>query len=77
MIDAAAFAVERVPGLPEVGLAVVTQVGCDLRELDRQLRARLPLGHPTAFWSVAEIPRTRLGKPMRAMLSEQFARLPR
>ncbi|HQJ35602.1 MAG TPA: class I adenylate-forming enzyme family protein [Rhodoglobus sp.] len=77
VIDAAAFAVERVPGLAEVGLAVVTQVGCDLRELDRQLRARLPLGHPTAFWSVAEIPRTRLGKPMRAMLSEQFARLPR
>lgn len=75
VIDAAAFAVERVPGLPEVGLAVVTSAGCDLRELDRQLRARLVVGHPTAFWTVAEIPRTRLGKPMRAMLSEQFARL--
>ncbi|MFM9876783.1 MAG: class I adenylate-forming enzyme family protein [Rhodoglobus sp.] len=76
VIDAAAFAIERVPGVPQVGLAVVTEAGCDLRELDRQLRARLPLGHPIAFWSVAEIPRTRLGKPMRGILSEQFERLP-
>jgi acyl-coenzyme A synthetase/AMP-(fatty) acid ligase len=71
--DAAAFSLERVPGAPEVGLAVVTDDGCDLRQLDRELRAKLPLRHPTAFWRVTEIPRSRLGKAQRGTLAEGFA----
>lgn len=71
--DAAAFAVERIPGIPAVALAVVG-ADCDLRALDGHLRDQLAVGHPTIFWRVSEIPRTRLGKPMRAALAERNAR---
>ena len=70
--DAAAFRVERTPGVPEVGLAVVGPA-CDLRALDRALRAALPVGHPTAYWRIDMIPRSRLGKPLRAELARDFA----
>jgi len=70
--DAAAFRVERTPGIPEVGLAVVGP-GCDLRALDQALRAALPVGHPTAYWRVDAIPRSRLGKPLRAQVAREFA----
>ncbi|MEQ1737388.1 MAG: hypothetical protein ABL886_13410, partial [Rhodoglobus sp.] len=69
--DAAAFVFELEPGSPEIGLAVVGEV-CDLQALDRWLRQQLPIRHPTAFWRVTEVPRTRLGKAMRASLTEQF-----
>ncbi len=71
--DAAAFSLERSPGIAEVGLAVVGDT-CDLPALDAELRRQVPIGHPTAFWVVPEIPRTRLGKPMRGALTEGFAR---
>lgn len=70
--DAAAFRVERTPGIPEVGLAVVGR-GCDLRALDQALRAALPVGHPTAYWRVDAISRSRLGKPLRAQVAREFA----
>ena len=73
--DAAAFGMEQVTGLPGVALAVVARASCDLAALDVELRARLPRAHPTALWRVSEIPRTRLGKVMRAKLSEEFERL--
>ena len=72
--DAAAFPLERRAGIPEVGLAVVCGPECELRELDRELRARLPLGHPTAFWRIDEIPRTRLGKAQRGRLATDYER---
>lgn len=71
--DAAAFAVERRPGIAEVGLAVVVDDGCDLRLLDQLLRQRMAVGHPTAFWRIDEIPRGRLGKALRAQLAADFA----
>ena len=72
--DAAAFEVERRPGIPEVGLAVVADPGCDLRELDSFLRAQFRVGHPTAFWQVAEVPRNRMGKVERSTLAGAFLR---
>lgn len=75
VIDAAAFGIERRPGAPEVALAVVSEPNCDLRELDRRLRDLLPGAHPTAYWRVDAIPRSRLGKVMRAQLAEDYDRL--
>ncbi|MCU1513373.1 MAG: hypothetical protein JWO10_463 [Microbacteriaceae bacterium] len=72
VLDAAAFHVERQAGVPEVGLAVVATPDCDLRGLDQELRARLPTTHPTAFWQVQAIPRSRLGKPLRVNLAADF-----
>jgi acyl-CoA synthetase (AMP-forming)/AMP-acid ligase II len=72
--DAAAFGLERHAGIPEVGLAVVTEEGCDLRALDRELRDRMPVGHPTAYWRLDAIPRSRLGKALRAKLTEDYER---
>jgi len=72
--DAAAFGLERLNGIAELGLAVVTTADCNLRALDKMLRARLASGYPTTFWNVDEIPRNRMGKPERAALSEAFAR---
>lgn len=72
--DAAAFTLERNAGIPELGLAVVATAACDLRALGGEVRAKLPVGHPSVYWRVSEIPRTRLGKPMRASLTEAFER---
>lgn len=74
--DAAAFSLERRPGIIEVGLAVVGGPECDLRALDRHLRQELPVGHPTAYWRVEVIARSRLGKVMRAALADDFERRP-
>lgn len=72
VLDAAAFGFERPNGVPELGIAVVAGPGCDLRELDAELRRRLPVNHPTAFWPVDTIPRNRMGKVERAKLRERF-----
>jgi long-chain acyl-CoA synthetase len=74
VLDAAAFGLERHAGIPEVGLAVVTDASCDLRQLDRELRERMPAGYPTAYWRLDAIPRTRLGKAQRAKLTEDYER---
>lgn len=74
VIDAAAFVLERTPGVPELGLAVVAAPGADLRALDQHLRQRLPLRHPTVFGAVAAIPRNRMGKVERARLTAEFRR---
>jgi len=66
-----------------IPLFVVMRPGHELTpRLEAVLRERIKIAlsarHvPNGIFAVAEIPRTRLGKPMRAMLSEQFARLPR
>jgi acyl-coenzyme A synthetase/AMP-(fatty) acid ligase len=73
--DVAAFGIERRPGTPEVALAVVSEPTCDLRALDRRLRELLPAAHPTAYWRLDAIPRSRLGKPMRAQLADDYDRL--
>ena len=72
--DAAAFGFERHAGIPAVGLAVVTEADCDLRALDRSLRDRMPTGHPTAYWRLDGIPRSRLGKALRAKLADDYER---
>lgn len=72
--DAAAFGLERATGIAELGLAVVVEDSCDVRALDRLLRQQLPVGHPTTFWRVAEIPRNRMGKVERALLTAAHAR---
>lgn len=72
--DAAAFGIERATGIAELALAVVADPDCDLRALDRDLRARLRAGHPTTFWRVAEIPRNRMGKVERGLLTEAHRR---
>jgi len=74
VLDAAAFGLERHAGIPEVGLAVVTDASCDLRQLDRQLRERMSVGYPTAYWRLDAIPRTRLGKAQRSKLTEDYER---
>jgi acyl-CoA synthetase (AMP-forming)/AMP-acid ligase II len=75
LVDAAAFGIERRAGLPEAALAVVCAPHCDLRELDRRLRNALPAGHPTAYWRIDAIPRSRLGKPLRARLTSDYERI--
>lgn len=75
LIDSAAFGIERRPGIPEAALAVVSTPDCDLRELDRRLRAQMPTGHPTAYWRIDGIPRSRLGKPFRTQLTEAYDRV--
>jgi len=74
VIDAAAFGIERHAGIPEVALAVVSTPDCDLGALDRELRERMPTGHPTAYVRVDGIPRSRLGKVLRGHLAEDYAR---
>ena len=72
--DAAAFGLERRAGIQEVAIAVVTEEGCDLRALDAMFRATMPSGHPSVFWRIDAIPRSRLGKPLRAQLTERYER---
>ncbi len=74
LIDAGTFIIEQVPGVPELGLAVVAHADCDLRALDQLLRQRLPGKHPTVFGHVSVIPRNRMGKVERARLTAEFAR---
>lgn len=72
--DAAAFGFERPDGIAELGLAVVAEPGCNLRELDRIMRESLKQGFPTTYWTVSEIPRNRMGKAERGTLAEAFAK---
>ncbi|MER3389002.1 MAG: class I adenylate-forming enzyme family protein [Microcella sp.] len=72
--DGGSFLIERLPGVPELGLAVVADASCDLRALDRLLRQRLPGKHPTVFGHVSVIPRNRMGKVERGRLTEEFRR---
>lgn len=74
VVDAGAFVIEQVPGVPELGLAVVADASCDLRALDQLLRQRLPGTHPTVFGQVAAIPRNRMGKVERGRLTAEFRR---
>ena len=74
VLDAGTFIIEQVPGVPELGLAVVADATCDLRALDQLLRQRLPGKHPTVFGQVSVIPRNRMGKVERARLTAEFAR---
>ncbi len=74
VVDAGTFIIEQVPGVPELGLAVVADASCDLRALDRLLRQRLPGKHPTVFGQVSVIPRNRMGKVERARLTAEFRR---
>lgn len=74
VIDAGAFIIEQLPGVPELGLAVVAQADCDLRALDQLLRRRLPGKHPTVFGQVSVIPRNRMGKVERSRLTAEFRR---
>jgi long-chain acyl-CoA synthetase len=75
VLEAAAFPVEVQAGILEIGLAVVADPTCDLRTLDRELRAKLPVGHPTVFWQRDGIPRSRIGKPDRLTLADEYDRL--
>jgi acyl-coenzyme A synthetase/AMP-(fatty) acid ligase len=74
VIDAGTFIIEQVPGVPELGIAIVAEASCDLRALDQLLRKRLPGKHPTVFGQVAAIPRNRMGKVERARLTSEFRR---
>ena len=74
VFDAGTFLIEQVPGVPELGLAIVAEASCDLRALDRLLRQRLPGKHPTVFGQVSVIPRNRMGKVERTRLTAEFRR---
>lgn len=74
VLDAGTFIIEQVPGVPELGLAVVADASCDLRALDRLLRQRLPGKHPTVFGQVSVILRNRMGKVERSRLTAEFER---
>lgn len=70
--DAAAFGFERPDGIAELGIAVVVDPGCDLRQLDRLLRETLRAGFPTTYWAVDDIPRNRMGKAERSVLAQRY-----
>lgn len=72
--DAASYAIERRPGIVELGIAVVAEPDCDLRALDAHLRRVLPSKFPTVYGRVAEVPRNRMGKPQRHLLTAEFGR---
>jgi acyl-coenzyme A synthetase/AMP-(fatty) acid ligase len=69
--DAAVCLIEQHPGIEEVAIAVVGNSSVDLRALDKLLRARLPIGHPTIFTTSKQIPRNRMGKIIRNELKIQ------
>jgi long-chain acyl-CoA synthetase len=72
--DAATFIIERVPGVEEIGLALVADDSADLRGLDQALRRAFPACFPTVFGKVDALPMNRMGKVLRHQLSEDFSR---
>jgi acyl-coenzyme A synthetase/AMP-(fatty) acid ligase len=72
VMDAAVCLVERLPGIEEVAIAIVGAGAIDLRGLDRMLRAKLPIGHPTVFTTTRQIPRNLMGKIVRTELKLQI-----
>ena len=74
VIDAGVCLIERLPGIEEVAIAVVGQAGVDLRGLDRFLRDKLPVGHPTVFTTASQIPRNRMEKTIRKEVMNQILR---
>jgi acyl-coenzyme A synthetase/AMP-(fatty) acid ligase len=74
VMDAGVCLIERQPGIEEVAIAVVGQAGVDLRGLDRFLRDKLPVGHPTVFTTATQIPRNRMEKTIREEVKNQILR---
>jgi acyl-coenzyme A synthetase/AMP-(fatty) acid ligase len=65
VLDSAVCLIERLPGIEEVAISVVVGASLDLRALDKLLRAKLTIGHPTVFSTSNQIPRNRMGKIIR------------
>jgi acyl-coenzyme A synthetase/AMP-(fatty) acid ligase len=74
VIDAGVCLIEQLPGIEEVAIAVVGENGIDLRALDRFLRAKVPVGHPTVFTTSTQIPRNLMGKTVRVEVKNQILR---
>ena len=72
VLDSAICLIEQNPGIEEVAIAVVGNEALDLRALDKFLRAKSPIGHPTVFTTATEIPRNRMGKIVRSELRNQI-----
>jgi acyl-coenzyme A synthetase/AMP-(fatty) acid ligase len=72
VIDSAVCLIERLPGIEEVGISVVGGSSLDLRGLDKFLRSKLPIGHPTVFSRSNQIPRNRMGKIIREEVRDQI-----
>jgi len=70
--DCAICLVERVPGIEEVAISVVGSQDVDLPGLDKFLRSKFVIGHPTVFTTAAQIPRNRMGKIVRFELRDQI-----
>jgi acyl-coenzyme A synthetase/AMP-(fatty) acid ligase len=71
--DAASFTYESASGVPQIGLALVTDDGVDVQALIDSLKAAFGHAAPTLVARVDEIPRTASGKPLRRALAERYA----
>jgi acyl-coenzyme A synthetase/AMP-(fatty) acid ligase len=72
VLDSAVCLIERLPGIEEVAISVVGSGSVDLRGLDKFLRSKLPVGHPTVFSTSNQIPRNRMGKIIREEVRDQI-----
>jgi acyl-coenzyme A synthetase/AMP-(fatty) acid ligase len=71
--DACAFGYEASSGLEAIGLAVVVADGFDADALVEHLRHEFGVAAPTLVARVAQVPRTRAGKPLRRELAERYS----
>ena len=72
--EAAVCLVERLAGIEEVAIAVVTEPDIDLKKLDANLRDRFSMAHPTIYVVLKAISRNHMGKIQRQDVKAQVER---
>jgi acyl-CoA synthetase (AMP-forming)/AMP-acid ligase II len=70
--DAASFTYDSASGVPQIGLALVTEEGFDVQGLIDSLKVAFGNAAPSLVARVDEIPRTETGKPLRRELSKRY-----
>jgi acyl-coenzyme A synthetase/AMP-(fatty) acid ligase len=70
--DAASFTYESASGVPQIGLALVTDEGFDVQGLIDALKVAFGNAAPSLVARVDEIPRTETGKPLRRELAKRY-----
>lgn len=73
VLDAASFSYDSASGIPQIGLALVTEDDIDVQALIAELKVVFGNAAPSLVARVDAIPRTETGKPLRRELGERYA----
>lgn len=73
VVDACSFSYTASTGLPQIGIALVTEDGVDVEGLVRSFTQRFGPAAPQLVARIDSVPRNAMGKPMRLELAKKYS----